>query len=114
MHPENAGIWQLLMICKNQFRCSMAGIYGIDMTAVDKVAERIHEELDFEIDYLFYIKVKAFETEIVNHANAKYANQNGPCDEEKKKQCREIYGEYFEATCKKCEDMKNVRSGSKD
>jgi hypothetical protein len=104
----NAGIWHLLMILDTQWLTGFNGKYGINLQAVIEAARELKEELDLEIDLHFFHKVKAFETEILKQAGG----NGGPCSEEKKNQCREIFGEFFESTCKKCEVMKHGGQGS--
>lgn len=105
----NVGIWYLLMIVDRQWLTGLNGKYGINLQAVIETARELKDELELDIDLNFFQKVKAFETEVLNHAAGK---DGGPCTEEKKKECREVFGEFFESTCKKCEVMKNGKRGS--
>lgn len=101
----NVDIWDLLKVADTQWLVSFGGVFGVNMQTVRDMAY----DLSIERDWLFYHKIKAYEQETLKHMSG---SKDGPCNEDKKNQCRELYGEYFESTCRKCEVMKNGKSGS--
>lgn len=75
-------------------------ISGIDLPAVIKTAEAV----DIPVNLSFVEKVRMFEQEVLKAASSNKEADDGPCTPAKKEDCRILYGEYFEATCRMCKD----------
>jgi len=106
--PGNAAVWDLLMQCRTQWRVGFGGVYAIDLAAVIEAARCC----GIVPDGGFLEKVGIFEEEVLRALRRKEAS--GPCSEEKRKQCEEVFGREFLAwACRNCEEMKGKRDGRK-
>lgn len=109
--PENEAIWNVLLVGKNQWRMSMAGIYALDIGAILAIAQGMGVQPDKD----FLLKIAVFEGEALQILNKKSEKEKdeGPCDSHKQAECKIIYGEHFDWACQNCEEMKSGRAGNK-
>lgn len=87
------------MMAKRQWKATDGGIYGLDLTAVFRLADAMKMKVDAE----FVLRVCAYEDEAV----ALFQKTKDVCTEEDREHCRQQFGEdNFMWACKQCADMK--------
>ena len=113
MEPGNESLWYLLVITERQWRKEPFGVLtpaggyissrdsGIDMATVISIAEKLH----IPTDRSFFIKLHLFEGEVLR---LKALRESDRCSGGgiKEEECRDIFGEFFEWTCKTCKDRR--------
>ena len=108
------------MITARQWRTEIEGVIGlkggfigsrlagIDLAIVIKTAEA----MEIPVDRAFLTRVRSFESQVLKAATEgkRDAPKEGPCTRAQEEECRILYGQYFEATCRMCrKEEENAR-----
>jgi len=101
-----------VMITARQWRTETEGVIGpkggyigTRLAGIDlPVVMRVAEAMDVPVGRAFLSRVRTFESEVLKAAASgkKGAPKEGPCTAAEEQECRILYGEYFEATCRMC------------
>jgi hypothetical protein len=78
---------------------------GLDYTPIIKMAE----SLDIPLSFIFYEKLKAYETTALNIITG---TATAPCTEKERQRCAVEYGKHFQWTCEHCEKNPKVKENA--